>query len=132
MITPLHVDLIALDRVFLPVVLFQGRQWVPLQLLAEHTGLDAGELQTLAEDATLAQGAMAVLPIQGQRAPLLCLNRTDLPLLLARLVPERFNEASARLWQAHSTHQLATDAALNELHLMELERVNGEAGQAIH
>lgn len=130
--TPLHVDLIALDRVYLPVVLYQGRQWVPLQLLAEHAGINAEDLLTLAEESTLAQGPMAVLPIQGQRAPLLCLNRTDLPMLLARMNPERFNQATARLWQAHSTQQLATDAAVNELHLMELERVNGEAGQPVH
>lgn len=130
--TPLHVDLIALDRVYLPVMLYQGRQWVPLQLLAEHAGINAGDLLALAEESTLAQGPMAVLPINGQRAPLLCLNRTDLPMLLARMNPERFNQATARLWQAHNTQQLATDAAVNELHLMELERVNREAGQTIH
>lgn len=129
---PLHVDLIYFDQVYLPVVFFQGRQWVPLDLLATHAGASAQNLIELAEDASLAQGQLAVLPVEGHKAALLCMNRTDLPLLLARLGEARFNPALYRLWKAHQEGRMARDAALSELHLQQLESLHQQGVEPIH
>lgn len=120
MTAPLFVEHVLISGVALPVVLHQARQWLPLPGLCALLGCTPEALQGSAVEApALAQGAVAMLPVEGLAGLTPCLNRTDLPLILASLTDN--NRATALLWQAQAEGRLARDAAQSELHLLGLE-----------
>lgn len=120
MTAPLFVEHVLVTGVALPVVLHQARQWLPLPGLCALLGCPAEALQgSVVEAPALAQGAVAMLPVEGLPGLTPCINRTDLPLVLSSLTES--NRATTLLWQAHAEGRLARDVAQSELHLLGLE-----------
>lgn len=132
-VQPLFVEqVLLLNYVKLPVVLHQGRQWVPVPLLAGLLEVSLEEVMTLVQNPSLAQGPSAMLPVEGfDGGAVACINRTDLPLILGWLGVN--NEAAAWLWTAHLQDRLVRDTAASELHLIERERAtSGLTSAGLH
>lgn len=122
---PLFVETVTISpHCSLPIVFYKGRQWVPLEKLARRIDLKPADLVALAQDASLAQSNLVTLALAGQTDGTLCINRTDLPLLMERIPRGKYSPALHDLWKAQSDGRLTRDAAANELYLMNAEVVH--------